>query len=88
MEKTTNNLIVKTPYQIDKESREDNIVNRWNELLKQPGAMITAVDKIVMAEFELYGTSTLWNIRRRVGLRRGTWIEKKPRNKQLKQLAQ
>lgn len=56
----------KTAYQLEKEEKDRQIFNAWNEEMAKPGAMITAVDKFIMEQFGIYGPSTIWAIRKRV----------------------
>lgn len=57
---------LKTNYQLEKETKELAICNEWNELIKQPGAMATAVAEHLMKKYEIYSKSTIWFIRKRV----------------------
>lgn len=57
--------VIKTKYQLEKESRELSIYNEWNELMKQPGAMATAVDEHLMKKHNLHARSSIWQARRR-----------------------
>ena len=45
--------VVKTKYQIEKENRERAIYDDFNELMKQPGAMATAVTDHLMKKYNL-----------------------------------
>lgn len=60
------NAIIKTPFQLEKERRDLEIYNAYNELKSQPGAMATAVDKAICEQFGLFAPSTVWAIRKRV----------------------
>jgi len=61
--------IIKTPFRIRKEARELAIYNEWNELMRQPGAMASAVDSYLREKYDLGADSTVWAIRKRVGRR-------------------
>jgi hypothetical protein len=58
--------IFKTEFRIKKEARELAIYNEWNELMKQPGAMATAVDRYLTQKYEFGSETTVWFICRRV----------------------
>lgn len=58
--------VLKTDFQLEKETRELAIYNEWNSLIKQPGAMATAVDKHLMSKYGIHSQSTIWVIRKRV----------------------
>jgi len=58
--------IIKTDFRIKKEARELSIYNEWNELMKQPGAMASAVDKYLREKYGFGADSTIWFIRKRV----------------------
>jgi hypothetical protein len=57
---------LKTDFQLKKEAKELAIYNEWNELMKQPEAMATAVDKFIMEKYSVFSKSTIWFIRKRV----------------------
>jgi len=57
---------LKTDFQLKKEAKELSIYNEWNELMKHPGAMATAVDKLLMGKYNIFSKSTIWFIRKRV----------------------
>jgi hypothetical protein len=61
--------IIKTPYRIKKEARELSIYNEWKELMKEPGAMATAVDTYLTDKYEFGSQTTVWFIRKRVETR-------------------
>lgn len=61
--------VVKTKYQIDKEARERAIYDDFNELMKQPGAMATAVTDHLMKKYNLHSRSSIWQARTRTQLR-------------------
>ena len=42
---------LKTEFQLEKEAKEMAIYNEYNELMKQPGAMATAVDEHLMKKY-------------------------------------
>ena len=58
--------IIKTDFRIKKEAREIAIYNEWNELMAQPGAMASAVDRYLREKYEFGADSTIWFIRKRV----------------------
>jgi len=60
------NAIIKTEYQLEKEARELAIYNEWNELMSQPGAMASAVEKHLMQKYSIHAKSTIWFARKRV----------------------
>jgi hypothetical protein len=57
---------IKTPFRIKKEARELAIYNEWNELMAQPGAMATAVDRYLTEKYEFGSEITVWFVRKRV----------------------
>lgn len=57
---------IKTPFRIKKEARELAIYNEYNELMSQPGAMATAVDRHLTEKYGFGAESTIWFIRKRV----------------------
>jgi Holliday junction resolvasome RuvABC endonuclease subunit len=57
--------VVKTKYQIEKENRERAIYDDFNELMKQPGAMATAVTDHLMKKYNLHARSSIWQARQR-----------------------
>jgi Holliday junction resolvasome RuvABC endonuclease subunit len=57
--------VVKTKYQIEKENRERAIYDDFNELMKQPGAMATAVTEHLMKKYNLHAPSSIWQARKR-----------------------
>jgi len=61
--------VLKTDFQLEKEAKEMAIYNEYNELMKQPGAMATAVDEHLMKKYGVHSKSTIWSIRRRVETR-------------------
>ncbi|MDR1938744.1 MAG: hypothetical protein LBQ73_09665 [Tannerellaceae bacterium] len=58
--------ILKTPWRVKKEAKELAIYREYNELLKQPGAMATAVDAYLTEKYGFGSETTVWSIRRRV----------------------
>lgn len=58
--------VLKTEYQLQKQARELAIYNEWCELIRQPGAMRTAVDEHLMHKYGIHSKSTIWFIRKRV----------------------
>lgn len=57
---------IKTPFRIKKEARELAIYNERKELMAQPGAMATAVDKYLTKKYEFGSETTIWFICKRV----------------------
>lgn len=57
---------IKTPYRIKKEAQELAIYKEWHELMAQPGAMATAVDRYLTEKHGFGSETTVWFIRRRV----------------------
>jgi hypothetical protein len=57
---------IKTDYRIKREAREIAIYNEWNELMKRPGAMASAVDRYLREKYGFGADSTIWSIRQRV----------------------
>jgi hypothetical protein len=58
--------IIKTEFRIKKEARELSIYNEWNELMAQPGAMASAVDRYLRIKHGFGADSTIWFTRKRV----------------------
>jgi hypothetical protein len=58
--------VLKTDYQLEKEAKELAIYEEWNELIKQPGSMATAVGDYLMNKHNIFSRSTIWFIRKRV----------------------
>ena len=56
---------LKTKYQIEKEARELAIYNDYNELMKEPGAMSTAVTSHLQKKYNLHAPSSIWQARKR-----------------------
>ncbi|MDR3046543.1 MAG: hypothetical protein LBU51_02890 [Bacteroidales bacterium] len=59
-------LTFKTPWKIIKEAKELEIYKEYNELIKEPGAMATAVDTHLAGKYGFGSETTIWVIRRRV----------------------
>lgn len=57
--------VIKTKFKLEKEAKELSIYNEWNELMKQPGAMATAVDSHLMKKYNLHSRSSIWQARQR-----------------------
>lgn len=57
---------IKTEFRLKKEARELAIFSEYNELMAQPGAMATAVDKYLTQKYGFGSESTIWFIRKRV----------------------
>lgn len=57
---------IKTEFRLKKEARELAIYYEYNELMAQPGAMATAVDKYLTQKYGFGSESTIWFIRKRV----------------------
>ena len=57
--------VIKTKYQKEKEARELSIYTEWNDLMKQPGAMATAVDEHLMKKHNIHSRSSIWTARKR-----------------------
>lgn len=57
---------IKTKFRLKKEARELAIYNEYNELMAQPEAMATAVDKYLTQKYGFGSKSTIWSIRKRV----------------------
>lgn len=55
-----------TSKELRKRKRDQEIFRRRNALLRKPGAMKTAVDRIIMEEFGIASASTIYRIVRRV----------------------
>ncbi len=60
------NAVLKTDFRLKKEEREMAIYNRYKELIKEPEAMPTKVNAVIMEEFGIAAPSTIWNIRKRI----------------------
>ncbi|MDR3272328.1 MAG: hypothetical protein LBT29_02430 [Flavobacteriaceae bacterium] len=58
--------VFKTDFKLGKEAKELAIFNEWNELVKQPGSMKTAIDEYLMEKYDIFSKSTIWFIRKRV----------------------
>lgn len=61
---------LKTPYQREKEEKEEKIYNDYIFLSSQPEAMKTAVYQKLMAKHKIHARSTIWAIIRRVEKRK------------------
>lgn len=61
---------LKTEWTLMRERRDDAIVSMYEELMKQPGAMIMPVMKKVAKHFGFYSTTAIWAARKRVAARR------------------
>lgn len=66
METTQDKNKIKTEFRIKKEARELAIYNEYNELMAQPGAMATEVDKYLTEKYGFGSKGTIWVIRKRV----------------------
>jgi len=62
---------LQTEYRTQKEARELAIYNDWCELTRQPGAMATAVNRLLCEKYGIHAPSTIWFIRKRVSKRLG-----------------
>lgn len=49
-----------------KKARDLSIYTEYQELMKEPGAMSTAVTDYLMKKYEIYARSTVWSICQRV----------------------
>jgi hypothetical protein len=56
----------KTEWRIKKEAQELSIYNEWKELMSQPGAMSSAVDRYLTKKYGFGAETTIWFIRKRV----------------------
>ena len=56
---------VKTSYQLKKDASDQAAYSDFIKLMAKPGAMVTAVNKIVMEKHGISAASTLWNIRKK-----------------------
>ena len=61
---------LKTEWTLMRERRDDAIVAMYEELMKQPGAMIMPVMKKVAKHFGFYSTTAIWAARKRVAKRK------------------
>lgn len=61
---------LKTEWTVMREKRDEAIVAMYEELMRQPGAMIMPAMKKVAKEFGLYSTTAIWAARKRVNKRR------------------
>ena len=68
--------VVKTKYQIEKETRERAIYDDYNKLMEQPGAMSTAVTDHLMKKYNLHARSSIWQARTRTQLRINEQLKK------------
>ena len=59
-----------TPYMQRKIQREEAIYDDYCAMMKQPGAMSTAVTAQIVKKYSLASPTTLWRIRKRVEKRR------------------
>ena len=57
---------IKTRWRLKKEAQELAIYNERNELMSQPGAMATAVDRYLTEKYEFGSETTVWFICKRV----------------------
>ncbi|MCL1933279.1 MAG: hypothetical protein FWF53_05675 [Candidatus Azobacteroides sp.] len=58
--------IFKTKFQADREARDMAIYNEYNELMKEPGAMICAVSEYLCGKYGYYRHGTIPVIVKRV----------------------
>jgi hypothetical protein len=56
----------KPEYQREKEARELALYNEYNELMKTPGAMATAVNEFLMKKHNLHARTTIYYSRKNV----------------------
>lgn len=63
----------KTQARLEREAREEMIVNDFNARLSVPGAMKEPVTDLIAKEYEI-GRSTLWAMRKRVEKRKQTEV--------------
>jgi hypothetical protein len=61
-----NEKIIKTEFQLEKETKDMVVYTELCELMKEPGAMATAVGKYLCEKHNIYGLSTIWVIKKRV----------------------
>lgn len=59
----------KTPFQLEKEKRDEAIYREFQELMSEPGAMATAVEAHLMKRHSIHSRATIHNIRTRVSNR-------------------
>lgn len=71
MEQTVSSTIpvLKTPFQVEKEARELEIFNEYNELMSVAGQSATAVTEHLMQKHSIHSASTIYEIRKRVSAR-------------------
>ncbi|ARK08816.1 hypothetical protein A6C57_00015 [Fibrella sp. ES10-3-2-2] len=55
-----------TPYIKAKLEREQRIYEDYIQLIKQPGAMVIAVQSVLMKKYKIKSRSTIWSICDRV----------------------
>lgn len=56
---------IRTNYRLEKETKEAQIYEEYTKLMKEPGAMATAVQQALMTKYRIHAKSTIWNICRR-----------------------
>lgn len=62
--------ILKTRFRIEKERKDKEIYDKFQELIAIPGAQILEVNKEIERLFpEIHSQATIWNIRKRVAAR-------------------
>ena len=59
-------LVLKTPFQVEKEKREMALYVEYNQLISVEGQSKTAVNSLLMSKYGLHSASTLYNILKRV----------------------
>ncbi|CCH01214.1 hypothetical protein FAES_3205 [Fibrella aestuarina BUZ 2] len=60
---------LRTAYVIEREERELKIYKRYQELIAQPGAMMTPVVDQLCREFNIHSRTTIYQLRSRVAKR-------------------
>ncbi len=60
---------LRTPYQQQKEKKDQRVYKYYQSLLDKPGAMITAVERQVMKRYKIHSRSTIHDICKRVEAR-------------------
>lgn len=66
----TNKLpVFKTPFRVEKDARELEIYNEYNELMSVEGQSATGVTDHLMQKYGIHSPSTIYEIRKRVAAR-------------------
>lgn len=62
--------VIKTPFQTEKENRENALLEEYQELMAVNGQKATAVNILLMNKYGIHSTSTLYAMLRRAKSRK------------------